>query len=177
MINQLNDNFWLYFCSVCLLTMDNLTLLFYFKRKNGKWLKWFENYWNYCQRLVGKRRIICLKISFQNIKISEFVGGAATAFIIVGVTILALVVWAYCGICCKSKWMLIVVSIQINHCLKTFEKLTYDQFYTAWHIFNKQNFFLSLISVCGPSHCNIPRWSHSRHFVCLKQKYSEYKEH
>lgn len=44
----------------------------------------------------------------ENIKISEFVGGAATAFIIVGVTILALVVWAYCGICCKSKWMLIV---------------------------------------------------------------------
>lgn len=44
----------------------------------------------------------------ENFKISEFVGGASTAFIIVGVTLLALVIWAYCGTCCQSKWMLIV---------------------------------------------------------------------
>ncbi|XP_045207747.2 tetraspanin-18-like [Mercenaria mercenaria] len=44
----------------------------------------------------------------ENVKISEFVGGASTAFIIVGVAVLTLVVWAYCGICCQSKWMLIV---------------------------------------------------------------------
>lgn len=44
----------------------------------------------------------------EDIKISEFVGEAATAFIVVGAVLLGLVIWAYCGTCCKSRWMLMI---------------------------------------------------------------------
>ena len=42
-------------------------------------------------------------------KPSEFIGGAADVFIIAGCVLLGVVIWAYCGTCCQSKWMLIVV--------------------------------------------------------------------
>lgn len=44
----------------------------------------------------------------ENFDLAEFIGGAATVFIIVGTILVAMVIWAYCGICCKSRWMLIV---------------------------------------------------------------------
>ena len=48
----------------------------------------------------------------SNIKgvILTYPGGAATVFIIIGSVLLAIVIWAYCGMCCQSRWMLIIVS-------------------------------------------------------------------
>ncbi|XP_052803118.1 tetraspanin-11-like [Mya arenaria] len=49
-----------------------------------------------------------LDVDTDSFKVSEFIGGAANAFIAVGGSLLALVIWAYMGTCLKSKWMLIV---------------------------------------------------------------------
>ena len=43
--------------------------------------------------------------------VSSSTGSAATVFIIVGVVLAGIVIFAYCGVCCKSRWMLIIVSL------------------------------------------------------------------
>ncbi|KAL4229008.1 Tetraspanin [Mactra antiquata] len=44
----------------------------------------------------------------EDFKLSEFVGAAATCFLVFGGVLTAIVMWAYCGTCCNSKWMLTV---------------------------------------------------------------------
>lgn len=41
-------------------------------------------------------------------KLSSLFKGLNKPLIAIGVTLLCIVVWAYCGTCCKSRWMLII---------------------------------------------------------------------
>ncbi|KAH3700279.1 CD63 antigen-like isoform X1 [Dreissena polymorpha] len=55
-----------------------------------------------------------LGVDIENFKISEFIGGAATAFILIGSFLLGIVIWAYCGTCCKSQWMLVIYAAMLS---------------------------------------------------------------